>query len=573
MAVHNADIASLFNRLADLLEIESANAFRVRAYRRAAQTIEDLPIGAAEMIEKGEDLSELPGIGHDLAGKIREIVETGRLKLLEEVEARTPSTLAALTALPGLGPKRVHALHESLAITTLDQLARAAAAHKVRSLPGFSAKMEAHILEEIGKHRTTEQRWKISTAADFAETLRTYMRRCRGVKDVVVAGSYRRCKDTVGDLDILVTCANGKTAVDHLTAYDEIAEVASRGPTRATVRLKAGIQVDLRVVPKQSYGAALHYFTGSKAHNIHVRKLGQAKGLKINEYGIFRGDVRVSGASEEDVFAAVGLPYIEPELREDRGEIEAAAAGRLPRLVTLDDIRGDLHVHTSASDGKNSLREMVDAAKARGYAYIAITDHTKHATIAHGLDEKRLGKQLDEIDRLNDEIEDFRILKSSEVDILADGTLDLPDRVLKRLDLAVCAVHYKFDLDAKAQTDRILHAMDNRYCTILAHPSGRLLGERPGYAVDLERVLEGARQRGCFVELNAHPARLDLDEVHCKLAREAGLLVSIGTDAHSTVGLDVMRYGIGQARRGWLEAKDVLNTRAWSELKPLFARR
>jgi DNA polymerase (family 10) len=448
MAVHNADIASHFNRLADLLEIEGANAFRVRAYRRAAQTIEDLPVAAAEMIAKGESLAELPGIGEDLAAKIREIVATGRLTLLEDVEARTPSTLAVLTTLPGLGPRRVHALHEQLGISTLDQLARAAKAHKVRELPGFSEKMETHILEEIGKHRSTEQRWKISTAADFAETMRAFMEHCPGVRHVVVAGSYRRCKDTVGDLDILVTCAKGKTAVDHFTSYEEIAEISARGPTRATVKLKAGIQVDLRVVPEESYGAALHYFTGSKAHNIHIRKLGQDKGLKVNEYGVFRGEKRISGAKEEDVFNAVGLPYIEPELREDRGEIEAAAAGRLPKLVALADIRGDLHVHTNESDGKNSLREMALAAKARGYDYIAITDHSKHATIARGLDEKRLSKQLNEIDRLNDEIDGIHLLKSSEVDILADGSLDLPDNILKRLDLAVCAVHYKFDLDA-----------------------------------------------------------------------------------------------------------------------------
>jgi DNA polymerase (family 10) len=572
MAVHNADIASLFNRLADLLEIEGANAFRIRAYRRAAQTIEDLPVGAAEMIARGEDLAELPGIGDDLSAKIHEIVATGRLKLLEEVEARTPSTLAALTTLPGLGPKRVHALHEKLGITTLDQLARAAAAHKVRTLPGFSEKMEARIIEEIGKHRTSEQRWKISTAADFADTLRAFMERCPGIMHVVLAGSYRRCKDTVGDLDILVTCGKGKSAVDHFISYDEIAEVTAQGPTRASVVLRAGIQVDLRVVPQESYGAALHYFTGSKAHNIHIRKLGQDKGLKINEYGVFRGDTRISGAREEDVFAAVGLPWIEPELREDRGEIEAAAAGRLPKLVTLDDVRGDLHLHTKASDGKSTLHEMAAAAVARGYEYIAITDHTKHATVAHGLDEKRLAKQLDEIDRLNDEISGLRILKSSEVDILADGSLDLPDKILNRLDLTVCALHFKFELDAKAQTERILRAMDNRYCTILAHPSGRLLGERPAYAVDLERVLEGAKQRGCFVELNAHPTRLDLDDVHCKLAKDMGLLVSIGTDAHSTMALDFMRYGVGQARRGWLEAKDVLNTRSWARLKPLLAR-
>jgi len=572
MAVHNADIARILNRLADLLEIEDANPFRIRAYRRAAQTIADLPTGAAELVAHGQDLSELPGIGKDLAGKIREIVETGRLTLLEEVEARTPSSLAVLTSLPGLGPKRVHALHERLGITTLDQLARAAKAHKLRALPGFSEKMEANILDAISKHRANEQRWKISTAADFAETLRAWMLRCPGVRHVVVAGSYRRCRETVGDLDLLVTSAAGRKAVDHFVRYEEIDEIVAKGPTRATVKLKAGIQVDLRVVPQASYGAALHYFTGSKAHNIHIRKLGQEKGLKINEYGIFRGDSRIGGAKEEDVFAAVGLPWIEPELREDRGEIEAAASGRLPKLVTLADVRGDLHVHTTASDGKSSLREMAVAAKARGYSYIAVTDHTKHATVAHGLDEKRLSAQLDEIDRMNDGMDGFRVLKSSEVDILADGTLDLPDRILKRLDLTVCAVHYRFDLDAATQTERILRAMDNRHFHILAHPTGRLIGDRPGYSVNLERILNGAKQRGCFVELNAHPSRLDLDDVHCNLAREMGLLISIGTDAHSTLGLDAMRYGIGQARRGWLEAKDVLNTRSWNQLKRLLAR-
>ena len=572
MAVHNADIANLFNRLADLLEIEGANPFRVRAYRTAAQTIEDLPKGAAEMVQTGEKLTELPGIGEDLAGKIKEIVETGHLKTLEEVEARTPSTLATLTMIPGLGPKRVHALHAVLGINTLQDLARAAQAHKIRDLPRFSEKIEAKIAEEVAKHVEAERRFKIATAEDFAETLCAFLSKAPGVEHVVVAGSYRRRKDTVGDLDILVTCRDGPAAIRYFVGYDEIAAIVSRGTTRSTVILKAGIQVDLRVVPEETYGAALHYFTGSKAHNIAVRRLGQLKGLKINEYGIFRGEQRVGGRSEEEIFAAVGLPFIEPELREERGEIEAAREGRLPRLVTLADIRGDLHLHTKESDGKNSLRDMVHAAKALGYAYVAITDHTKHATVARGLDEKRLARQLDEIDRVNDEEHGILVLKSAEVDILADGTLDLPDAMLKRLDLAVCSVHYKFDLDAKAQTERILRAMDNRYCSILAHPTGRLLGERTAYAVDLERIIKAAKERGCFLELNAHPARLDLDDVHCKQAKEMRLKLAISTDAHSTAGLGAMRYGIGQARRGWLEADDVLNTRSWSELKTLLAR-
>ena len=318
--------------------------------------------------------------------------------------------------------------------------------------------------------------------------------------------------------------------------------------------------------------AELHYFTGSKSHNIAIRKLGQARGLKINEYGIFRDGERIGGRTEEEVFSAVGLPYIEPELREDRGEIQAAFAGQLPKLISLEDIRGDLHVHTKASDGKSSLREMVEAARARGYQYVAVTDHTKHATVARGLDEKRLAKQLDEIEKLSEDFDDIRILKSSEVDILADGKLDLSDSMLQRLDLVVAAVHYKFELNAREQTERMLRAMDNKYLSILAHPTGRLLGERPAYPLDIERVIEGAKERGVALELNAHPARLDLDEVHCKLAKDMGVKLVISTDAHSTFGLDTMRFGIGQARRAWLEHKDVLNTRPWAALKKAITR-
>jgi DNA polymerase (family 10) len=569
--IHNADISKLLRRLADLLEIEGANPFRIRAYRNAAQTIDDLPRSAAGMIEAGEDLTRLPGIGEDLASKINEVSRTGRLAALEEVEARTPSTLAALTSIPGLGPKRVHTLYEALGITTVEELARAAKEHKICGLPRFSAQIEAKIAEEAAKYTQAERRFKLATAEDFAETLCAFLRKGPGIRDVAVAGSYRRRKDTVGDLDILVTCQHGPEAIEHFCGYEEAAKIVARGDTKAALILKAAIQVDLRVVPEESYGAALHYFTGSKAHNIAVRKLGQAKGLKINEYGVFRGEKRIGGRTEEEIFAAVGLPFIEPELREDRGEIEAALKGRLPKLVTLKDVKGDLHVHTKASDGKSSLKEMAEAAKALGYEYLAISDHTKHATVARGLDEERLSAQLDEIDRLNDLLDGILLLKSSEVDILADGRLDLPDRILKRLDFTVCAIHYKFDLDAKAQTERVLRAMDDRYCTILAHPTGRLLGERAAYPIELDRIMEGAKARGCFLELNAHPARLDLDDVHCKQAKEMGLKIAISTDSHSAAGLNAMRFGIGQARRGWLEARDVLNTRPWPELKKLFS--
>jgi DNA polymerase (family 10) len=572
MAIHNADIAAQFNRMAELLEIEGANPFRVRAYRRAAATIEDLPESISKMLAEGRDLSELPGIGEDLAGKIEEICKSGHLAALEQVEARTPSTLAALTAIPGLGPKRVHVLHEKLHIKSIDDLAKAAKAGKLRRLPRFGAAMEAKLLEEIGKGRQTEHRFKISTAEDFATGLTDYLKTLPGIGQAVVAGSFRRRKETVGDLDILVTAKKGTAAIEHFVQYDEVEEVTAKGTTRATVILRAGIQVDLRVVPEASYGAALHYFTGSKDHNIAVRRIAQAKGLKVNEYGIFRGSKRIGGRTEEEVFKVAGLPYIEPELREDHGEIEAAAKHKLPKLVTLADIQGDLHVHTRASDGKSNLREMAEAAKDAGYKYLAITDHSKHATIAHGLDAKRLSAELDQIDRLNDELSGIELIKSCEVDILADGKLDLPASILKRLEFTVCAVHYRFDLDLEAQTERIVRAMDNPYFNILAHPTGRLLGERPGYAVDLERVMRAAKERGCFLEVNGHPSRLDLDDVHCRAAKEMGLKLAITTDAHSTVGMSAMRFGVDQARRGWLEAEDVLNTRPLKELRKLLKR-
>lgn len=572
MTVHNADIAVLFNRMADLLEIENANPFRVRAYRRAAATIEDLPESAAKMLAEGKKLSTLPGIGADLAGKIEEICESGHLAALDEVEARTPSTLAALTAIPGLGPKRVRLLHETLGIASVADLAKAARAGKLRDLPRFSAAMEEKLLAELDKGRETAARFKISTAEDFAAGLTAHLKQAPGIGEVVVAGSFRRRKETVGDLDILVTAKKGGAVIDHFVAYDEVGEVVAKGTTRATVRLQAGIQVDLRVVPEQSYGAALHYFTGSKGHNIAVRKIAQAKGLKLNEYGIFKGARRIGGRTEAEVFAAADLPYIEPELREDQGEIEAAREGRLPKLVTLADIRGDLHVHTTESDGKSDLREMAEAARDRGYAYLAITDHSRHATVAHGLDPKRLAKELDAIDRLNEELDGIVLLKSCEVDILADGKLDLPDSILKRLDFTVCAVHYRFELGLEAQTERIIRAMDDPFFNILAHPTGRLLGERPGYAVDLEKVMAAAKARGCFLEINGHPGRLDLDDVHARAAKEMGIKLSIATDAHSTVGLNAIRYGVDQARRAWLTADDVLNTRPWPELKQLLKR-
>ncbi|MCX5890474.1 MAG: DNA polymerase/3'-5' exonuclease PolX [Deltaproteobacteria bacterium] len=572
MPIHNHDITEIFEKVADLLEIEGANPFRVRAYRNAARVVGGMSQSLADLVARGEDLTRLPGVGQDLAGKITEIVKTGDLGLLKELEGRTPPALARLMNVAGLGPKRVHILHEKLGVTTAEDLKAAAQAGKVKELKGFGPKIEALVLEGLVQLAAAGKRFKLVTVEPVAESLRQHLQAVPGVDQVIVAGSYRRCKETVGDLDVLVTCEAAFRVLDALVSYEDVSKVLARGDTKSSVVLRNGLQVDLRVVPQESYGAALTYFTGSKAHNIAIRHLGVQRGLKINEYGVFKGEARVAGRTEAEVYAAVDLPYIEPELREDWGEIEAAQQGRLPRLITLTDIRGDLHAHTKATDGRNTLEEMAQAAKGRGYEYLAITNHSKRVSMAHGHDAKNLAAEMAEIDRLNGKLQGIVLLKAIEMDILEDGTLDLPDEILKELDLTVCAVHYNFNLSREAQTERIIRAMDNPYFNILAHPSGRLIHRREPYDVDMERLMRAAKERGCLMELDSQPDRLDLIDIHCKLAKDLGVKVSISTDAHSTADLNYMRWGIGQARRGWLEAPDVLNTRPWPELKKLLKR-
>ena len=576
MSVHNEDIARVFDEIADLLEIRGENAFRIRAYRNASREVRGLPKELAQMVAAGADLTELPGIGEALAGKIGEIVRTGTCEALKKLERELPPDLTELLRLPGLGPKRVHALHYDLDIHTPEQLYRAAKDGRLRELSGFGPKTEAGIVAALEAHLSTEPRFKLATAARYAEPLVAWLGQTPGVDRVVVAGSYRRCRETVGDLDILVTAQDPDSAIRRFVAYDEVAAVRAQGGTRATVVLNCGMQVDLRAVEARSFGAALHYFTGSKAHNIAVRTLARGRGLKINEYGVFRGATRVAGETEESVFAAVDLPLIPPELRENRGEIEAARNGLLPDLVQLADLRGDLHCHTTATDGHASLAEMVEAARRQGLDYLAVTEHSKRLTMAHGLDSLRLLQQIEEIDRLNARLQDgmggFRVLKGIEVDILEDGGLDLPDAVLGRLDLVIGAMHSKLHLSRAEQTRRILKAMDHPHFSILAHPTGRLIDEREPYDLDMARVIRHARDRGCFLELNAHPERLDLTDIHCQMAREEGVLVSIASDAHSTLDFANLSYGIGQARRGWLEKRDVLNTRPIEELLALLRR-
>jgi len=569
--VHNADIAAVFEEIADLLEIRGDNPFRIRAYRNAARTVGELGQDLAALVARGRNLPKLPGIGADLAGKIAEIGRTGTCALLERLHRELPAAITELLKIPGLGPKRVKLLHDALKVDTVEALRRAAGTGRIRELPGFGEKTESRIREALAARGAASQRLKLAVAAQYAAALETWLGRAPGARKVTVAGSCRRMRETVGDLDVLVAAAVGGPVTERLLAYDEVKSVLARGQTRSSVTLKSGLQVDLRVVPPESYGAALHYFTGSKAHNIAIRRLGQARGLKINEYGVFRGTRRIAGDTEESVYRAVGLPYIEPELREDRGEIEAARRGELPRLLALADLQGDLHLHTRATDGHHSIREMALAARAAGLSYIAVTEHSRRLTVARGLDPQRLLKQMDEIDRLNDTLSGVTVLKGIEVDVLEDGSLDLPDSVLKGLNLVVGAVHSAFTLPRRRQTERILRALDNRYFTVLAHPSGRLLGERDAMDADWLRIIRAARQRGCFLELNAQPDRLDLDDVHARMAREEGVLVAVNSDAHSTFDFAHLRYGVGQARRAWLEPKDVLNTRGLRDLRRLIA--
>lgn len=570
MSVHNTDIAEIFKRVADLLELEDANPFRIRAYRNAARTVSDLPAQVSDVVD---DLTELQGIGKDLAGKIREVLETGTLSQLKELEGRHSPDIAKLMKLPGLGPKRVSALARELGVTDRESLKEAAEAGKIRELDGFGKKTEQSILEALqSKDDEEEERIKLPEAERWAESLVDYLKKDEGIKQIAVAGSYRRGKETVGDLDILVTSRQGHDVMQRFVDFEEVEKVVSHGKTRSTVILRTGLQVDLRDVAEVSYGAALHYFTGSKDHNIAVRKRAIKRNLKINEYGVFKGEERIAGKTEDEVYAALGLAYIPPELREGVGEVAAAEKGELPELVRVDDIRGDLHAHTNATDGNATLREMAEAARRCGYEYLAITDHSQKVTVARGLDVQRLSDQIEEIDRINEEYDDFRLLKGIEVDILEDGALDLPDDILSRLDVRVASVHYHQNLSGEKQTERLLRAMDNPWFNILAHPTGRLINERKPYEIDMERIMRAAVDCGCFLEVNANPDRLDLNDIHCRMAKEMGLKIVISTDAHGVNHLSFMRFGVNQARRGWLEAGDVVNTRSWAALKRLLKR-
>ena len=572
MNIRNTDISELFKKTADFLEISGANPFRIRAYRNAARTISSLAHSVSDLIDEDADLTRLPGIGKELDEKIKEIILTGKLAKLKELEERVPASLHQILKIPGLGPRKVKALYDNLGVRSIEELKRAAMDEQIRKLAGFGKKSEERILKDISRIDRYETRTLWVTAENIAQSLFDHLRPVVKSGNIEITGSFRRRRETVRDLDILVASQDAKKIMDRFVLFDHIDEIIAKGDTRSSIRLHSGFQVDLRVVDRESFGAALHYFTGSQAHNIAIRRLGKQKGLKINEYGVFDGRRRVAGLTEEDVFFQVDLPYIPPELREDVGEIQAALENRLPDLITSKDIRGDLHCHTDDSDGRNSLEEMALAAEERGYAYVAVTNHTGSLKIAQGLNHKEVKNLLTKIDHLNQKLPNIRILKSMEVDILKHGRLDLPNDILKALDFTICSIHSHFGLSRSDQTERIIRAMDNPHFNILGHPTGRLINRRPAYEVDLDRLIKAAAERGCFMELNAHPERLDLDDVYCRVAKEKGVRVAISTDAHQIKDLDFMRLGVAQARRGWLESKDVLNTCDLNQLLMLFKR-
>jgi DNA polymerase (family 10) len=550
----------VLREIADLLELEGANAFRVRAYRNAARSVEELAEPIEALLQGERTLTDLPGIGEDLAGKIAEIARTGTHSMLRRLALGAPKGAADLMHVRGIGPRRARMLSEKLKVRSLADLGHAARAGRIRTLRGFGEKTEGAILRELAAQASEERRILRAVAAQYGEELIAYLRGVPGVRQVELAGSFRRCRETVGDLDALVAASDPVPVVERFTAYPKAKTVLERGRTRAAIRLRSGLRVDLRVIQASSFGAALHYFTGSKAHNIAVRRLGQERGLKINEYGVFRGKRRIGGATEHEVFDAVGLPWIPPELRENAGELEAAARRKLPRLIQLDKIRGDLQCHTTDSDGRDTLQAMAEAAESLGYEYLAVTDHSPAVRVAGGLDAAGFRKQWRRIDALNARLKHLTVLRGIEVDIDRTGALDLDDRVLAAFDIVLASIHSAFTLSRAEQTQRLLRAIAHPSVDILAHPGARQIGRRAAIDFDLDRIIRAAVDEGVWLEINAQPERLDLDAAACRRALALGATVVIDTDAHSVAELRFMRWGVDQARRGWVDAAHVANT-------------
>ena len=560
--MENHRIAAVFDEIADILEIQGENPFRVRSYRNAARTVGDMTERLEDLVAQGKDLKSLPGIGGSLDAKIHDILKTGTCPALDDLRKQLPPHLTDLLGVKGIGAKKVKLLWEKLKITTLEELKAAAEAGRIRDLPGMGAKTEENILKGLQTLAAEAGRIGIQEAADHVAAIGRHLAGIKAVRRWEAAGSFRRRRETIGDLDVLVLADDRAAATAAILKYEPIRDVLSQGEEKASVALAGGLQVDFRFVDEEAFGAAMMYFTGSKAHNIVLRKLAQKEGCKLNEYGLFKGeDRRIAGRTEEEVYEKLGLKQgIPPELREDRGEIDAAAEGKLPKLIDLKDLRGDLHAHTKETDGANSIEEMVAAARAKGYEYLAITDHSKAVTIAHGMDESRLRAHADRIREVGSKLKGFRLLAGIEVDILKDGKLDLPQEALAELDWVCASVHSAFTLDEAKMTERILAAVESGVVHCLGHPLGRLIGQRDPIRFDADKVFAACKERGVCLEINSYPDRLDLPDVYCKRAKEMGCTMTISTDSHRVIDLDLVEFGVWVARRGWLEKGDVLNT-------------
>jgi len=561
--MENRELAAMFEEMADILEIKGDNPFRIRSFRRVAEALYSLDFNvAAAVLNNPEKVRAVPGIGEGTIRKISEVVTTGQCEEHQRLRAEIPASALPLLNLQGLGPKRIGLIWSSLGVSSLEELETAAREQRLRTVPGIGEKTEASILKGIEDYRRTQGRLRLDQALTVTAPLLEHLREDPSILRLDTAGSIRRRRDTIGDIDILVATSQPEQAIQRFLSYPGVRSVLVGGGTKASVTLSKGVQADLRVLEEESFGAALQYFTGSKDHNVAIRERAKRSGLKVSEYGIFRveDDHKLGGENEDEVYGLLGLQPIPPELRENRGEIEQAEAGTLPRLIEESDIRGDLHMHTTASDGRDTAEAMAHAGIAKGYEYIAITDHSKALSMIGGLDEEAVLRRCDEIDRLNATIGKIRILKGMEVDLLGEGELDLSDEVLATLDVVIASVHSHFSMPPDKMTDRICRALRNPFVNILAHPTGRILLRREPYAFDVKEVFRVAIENKVMLELNSYPDRLDLKDGHLRLAKEMGALISINTDSHAAGMLRFMTYGIYTARRGWIEREDVVNT-------------
>ncbi len=556
--MRNLELAGIFDRIADMLEIKGENLFKVRAYRKVVLTLESLPEDIERICESGR-LRNIPGVGEGIAKKIEELLETGKLAYFDDLRKSLPEGLVEMLSVPDVGPKTAQLLYKKLGIESIDEMEKAAKGGTIRGLESMGEKTEDNILRGIELLRRRTGRMLLGTAYQLSQLIVERLSTMDEVELMSPAGSLRRMKETVGDIDILITSRKPKPVMDVFVNLPEVTQVLAHGDTKSSVIMENRMQVDVRVVGSASFGAALQYFTGSKQHNIKIREIAAKKSLKINEYGVFKGKKKIAGREEEEVYSSIGLSHIPPELREDRGEVESALKGKLPKLVELGDIKGDLHVHSSWSDGFDTIPELVESAKKLRYNYIAICDHSASLKVPGGPSKESRLKQIAEIKKLNKKMTNFRILAGAEIDIRTDGTLDCEEEVLRKLDIVVAAIHTGFKQDIETMTSRITEAMRNKFVNVIAHPTGRLIQTRDAYLVDMQKVFEEAKRTNTFLELNSFPDRLDLNDINCREAKAHGIRIALGTDCHNRMQMEVMRYGVGTARRGWLEKKDVIN--------------